>query len=241
MPESSDKEAAIPRCLKRKPKHPKTAAYVATLVPPQPKSRQSFVINHEPRHYGRFVEDAPIYSPENVKKARKAKEKLDAYQTAMKRVRAVVREYPLAPAVPIEFEDVEPHVRHIIRRGRAAPAPAPSRISRWNCRPEGHRNGNLGKAYPKPGLRDVTQCETQRASLMEAQEGVCPCGSAITDEKPSLDHVVPRSLGGADRLGNLLVMHGICNGRKSNDIPTGCELIWLLAVNARLGVEPVRW
>jgi len=91
------------------------------------------------------------------------------------------------------------------------------------------------------GYRNLEACVSQRFLLYAAQDGLCPCGDPIENEKPSLDHVVPRSLGGQDRIGNLLVMHGICNGRKSNDIPTGCELVWLLAVNAKLGVEPMRW
>lgn len=57
----------------------------------------------------------------------------------------------------------------------------------------------------------------------------------------SLDHVIPRDLGGRDAWGNYLLAHGECNGAKSNDAPTGCEMVWLLAVNARLGVEPTRW
>lgn len=57
----------------------------------------------------------------------------------------------------------------------------------------------------------------------------------------TVDHVVPRSRGGALGLGNVVLAHRPCNGRKANRMPTGCELTFLLAVNARLGVRPDRW
>jgi hypothetical protein len=53
-------------------------------------------------------------------------------------------------------------------------------------------------------------------------------------DRPSFDHVVPRSLGGG-HLANRLVAHRQCNSDKSNRQPNGCELIWLAAVNAHLG------
>lgn len=47
------------------------------------------------------------------------------------------------------------------------------------------------------------------------------------------DHVIPRSKGGKT-LRNVVPAHQPCNARKSNRDPTGCELIVLAAVNARL-------
>lgn len=75
--------------------------------------------------------------------------------------------------------------------------------------------------------------------LWRAQGGLCAgCGGALSRYDRSLDHVVPRSRSGADALGNVVLMHGRCNSRKGARMPTGCELVWLMAVNARLGVGP---
>lgn len=85
----------------------------------------------------------------------------------------------------------------------------------------------------------------------EAQDGICAiCGRLMPHprkfeqrnlKRPTREHVIPRSLGGLDELGNIVASCWGCNSRKSDSPPTGCTLIFLLAVNARLGVEPVRW
>lgn len=89
------------------------------------------------------------------------------------------------------------------------------------------------------------------AAAYVAQDGICAiCGYkmlalgdhlGLRNRRPSCEHVIPRSMGGSDHLGNIVASHWICNSLKSDRKPTGCELIWLLAVNARLDVEPVRW
>lgn len=56
--------------------------------------------------------------------------------------------------------------------------------------------------------------------------------------RPSLDHVIPQDLGGTN-FRNIVAAHNRCNAEKSNDIPTGCEVIWLLVVNARIGQLPI--
>lgn len=66
-------------------------------------------------------------------------------------------------------------------------------------------------------------------------------GDARYRDLPSADHVIPQSKGGRRGLGNLIAMHKLCNETKGDDMPTGCEMIWLLAVNTRLGVRPQRW
>lgn len=81
--------------------------------------------------------------------------------------------------------------------------------------------------------------------IAEIQGGACLlCGTRLDletafpphdDRRPSLDHVLPRSLGGVN-VGNRLAAHRKCNSDKSNRRPTGCELVWLAAVNARLAV-----
>ena len=56
--------------------------------------------------------------------------------------------------------------------------------------------------------------------LLRKQSNVCGiCGSIFTSiSPPTLDHVVPRSLNGIDRLENLQAVHNICNMRKGNKI-----------------------
>jgi 5-methylcytosine-specific restriction endonuclease McrA len=55
------------------------------------------------------------------------------------------------------------------------------------------------------------------------------------DAAPSFDHVVPKTRGGGN-VGNRLAAHRRCNTEKSNDLPNGCEILWLAVVNAKLGV-----
>jgi hypothetical protein len=40
---------------------------------------------------------------------------------------------------------------------------------------------------------------------------------------------------------NYVCAHAKCNSEKGNRHPTGCELIWLQAVNARRGYDPLGW
>jgi 5-methylcytosine-specific restriction endonuclease McrA len=91
------------------------------------------------------------------------------------------------------------------------------------------------------------QRDEMRAAY-RVQGGICAiCGGRMPPlddyhgNPPSREHVIPKSWGGRDCLGNIVAAHHRCNMRKANRRPTGCELIWLQAVNARLGVEPVRW
>ena len=90
-----------------------------------------------------------------------------------------------------------------------------------------------------------------RAVILRHQNGLCaicgqrilvgPKGAAPNPDVASLDHVIPWSFGGKDEPGNFVVTHFICNQVKADTFPTGCTLIWLMAVNARLGWSPVRW
>lgn len=90
--------------------------------------------------------------------------------------------------------------------------------------------------------RDMETVHSHRTLLYGAQDGFCAiCGYELPTRLRdcSIDHVIPLALGGKDAIGNLVVAHGDCNGDKSNDVPTGCEMIWLMAVNAKLGAQPV--
>lgn len=86
--------------------------------------------------------------------------------------------------------------------------------------------------------------------LIKAQGRCCAiCGRMFSPNlhetelhwQPSIDHVIPLGMGGPDRLGNFLAAHRFCNGQKGDRKPTGCEVIWLLAMNCKLGVEPMKW
>lgn len=87
-------------------------------------------------------------------------------------------------------------------------------------------------------------------TLAQAQGFKCPyCGGELdlsirTRRDPrfvTVDHVLAKSRGGADALGNTVAMHTLCNTMKADRLPTGCVLVWLLAVNNRIGVQPARW
>jgi 5-methylcytosine-specific restriction endonuclease McrA len=114
--------------------------------------------------------------------------------------------------------------------------------SLWSCRMMG-RFKREHKGAEKL-VRTIEMTMRQRFMLYVVQGGLCAlCGEKM-DGRPfqfSLDHVIPRSVGGKDGFGNLVLCHGECNGRKTNDAPTGCEMVWLLAVNACLGVQPQRF
>ena len=80
--------------------------------------------------------------------------------------------------------------------------------------------------------------------LYVAQEAICACcGQRMAPtsrwgevkNRPTLDHVKARAAGGKKGKGNLILMHRLCNTAKDSRPPTGCELIWLQAVNALLG------
>lgn len=88
----------------------------------------------------------------------------------------------------------------------------------------------------------LTELNLLRRVLLRAQRYICPiCGMVARWRNSNIDHVIPKSAGGPNRLGNYLATHTRCNTLKANRPPTGCELIWLLAINGRLGVEPMRW
>ena len=97
----------------------------------------------------------------------------------------------------------------------------------------------------KPAFRVLA-----RAALFMVQGGLCPlCGQALRASPMSLmgtfEHVWPRKRKlKLDTVGNLLLTHQKCNAAKADRDPYGCEIIWLYAVNRRLGLpgsETRRW
>ena len=105
------------------------------------------------------------------------------------------------------------------------------------------RRRNRSKGTPKlRKLRLLT-------SLIEAQDHTCiGCGEHLTmtnpntgkdyfenhPKRPTFDHVEPKSKTKKHK-GNLLAAHRLCNSKKADRDPTGCELIWLDVVNVRTG------
>lgn len=90
----------------------------------------------------------------------------------------------------------------------------------------------LDVGYSRRNLFDL-----QRA-LEVAQRGRCGiCGELLGSRRDiNNDHVWPRSRGGFNGPGNLVAAHHSCNTRKGNRLPTGCEVIVLVATCARLSI-----
>jgi len=61
----------------------------------------------------------------------------------------------------------------------------------------------------------------KRLKVYEKGGGVCwLCHRPLTLEEMSLDHVIPRSLGGGFRIANLMPAHKVCNAKRGNKAPT---------------------
>lgn len=79
-----------------------------------------------------------------------------------------------------------------------------------------------------------------RAILSDVQGDYCAiCGRPIGRWTRNIDHVWPIGDGGFNGPGNMVMAHEWCNFHKADSLPTGCEIIWLAAVCARLDV-PLR-
>lgn len=119
--------------------------------------------------------------------------------------------------------------------------------SLWNCREASRHYWQDGMDPPRTnGTRGLTMEEAaiMRAFLIDAQDGLCGlCGRPISmadiaspTHHPSFDHVIPRSAGGGET-DNLIIAHNQCNSNKANDLPTGCELVWLFVIIAKTPVH----
>jgi 5-methylcytosine-specific restriction endonuclease McrA len=220
--------------LNRKPRSRKTRAYLETL----PKRRKPVIVS--PEDYPQAQPAVIRFTPEPVK-ARPVKP--DAAPVVRKdrmRPRAIKR----AAEQPTIREPGWEIWRNIASpRPKPPPAPQGKAAGRWHCRPSGRHLRPWASGAGKLD-RSLELTMRQRLFLYAAQDGLCAlCGEAMEGAAFgfSLDHVIPRSLEGFDGFGNLVLCHGECNGRKTNDVPTGCEMVWLLAVNSRLGFKPVEF
>lgn len=60
----------------------------------------------------------------------------------------------------------------------------------------------------------------------------------LNPRRATIEHVLPRRLGGRD-FGNVVAAHSCCNDKKGGRAPTGCELIALAWVNAKVQTRQV--
>ena len=73
-----------------------------------------------------------------------------------------------------------------------------------------------------------------KAAIRRMQNNRCPlCGGIFGSGPVTFEHVLPRARGGGNR-GNLVVTHDRCNKIRADAMPSGCLLLWLDVVNARL-------
>jgi 5-methylcytosine-specific restriction endonuclease McrA len=117
----------------------------------------------------------------------------------------------------------------------------PSAFRRINCR-IGPRNRHYPRRADQRVKRSAEELYHTRERLFAAQRGLCAICAHPLDpviHRATTDHVIPLALGGKDGLGNFVATHNKCNNWKANDVPTGCEMVWLLLVNARVGASPV--
>lgn len=91
-----------------------------------------------------------------------------------------------------------------------------------------------------PPMDHLQRTASPRMLLNIAQDQLCGiCGKHlyVGSRQPVTDeHVIPRSRGGRVVDGNKVLAHNRCNNLKGDRWPTGCEVIFLAAVNARLHV-----
>jgi 5-methylcytosine-specific restriction endonuclease McrA len=94
--------------------------------------------------------------------------------------------------------------------------------------------GKTPEFRPKAG-----QCSSKlrKAKMLARLQGGCCylCWNSFEAMRltPTIEHVVPKSRGGANR-GNLLAACEPCNVKKGSRAPHPCELILLAAINRRM-------
>lgn len=88
--------------------------------------------------------------------------------------------------------------------------------------------------------------DRKRAILIAAQDGLCAhCKAPMRIGEiaphplaPTLDHIVPRSLGGNSSLRNMLAKHYYCNHSRGNAPSTMQDWAWLTRVQAWIADHP---
>lgn len=94
----------------------------------------------------------------------------------------------------------------------------------------------LASEIEAAGYTDYWFASRLRKELCAAQSNLCAiCGDPMEPTATTIDHVWPRGKRGYCGPGNFVGAHKWCNHAKGNSYPHGCEIIWLVVVNARLG------
>lgn len=85
----------------------------------------------------------------------------------------------------------------------------------------------MGQIFKSPKSRDrnkphwgADQTRAMREAIIKRDGPNCwLCGLAFAPkERPSLDHVTPKSMGGSHRLANLKLAHYSCNTQRGNSV-----------------------
>jgi len=98
----------------------------------------------------------------------------------------------------------------LIDLGQVHPSGRRKRADATLC--SSHSRPHLGRFIPILIERDGTDCSLCSETV--------DLDIAFPDPlSPSVDHVIPRSKGGADDVGNYALAHLICNVRKNNRLP----------------------
>lgn len=230
-------EDALDTCVRRmartlasKPRNPKLRAYLISLNERERKTAAQ--IEAELRAQARAAE---IVAEEKERRAIEGKERFDVGKAAARKVieRAAARQ------VRRSITDM-PEIRRV-RKQRISPlAPKTERRHQTkHCRRASRFQRNISTGQERPA-RVMEKMRALRIELHRAQGGICGiCGHELDHrpERGSLDHVIPHSMLSRED-GNYVLTHGDCNGDKTNDVPTGCELVFLLFVNCKLGLQP---
>lgn len=205
---AEEREARMAAFLARKPRNPRTRKYLEDMKSARDKPRPTFVILHEPRFYGRFVE--PIALP--VKAASKRGLKRD--RGVKDYVQVLANLPPLPPAGPLGPNDW-------ISLGSGVRIRSTRTIRRSGSGTDPH-------------LWVILDIQGGVCALCgeEIDRGI-PRSSSAHPDMATIEHVVPRAHGGREYK-NKLVTHSRCNHAKGNAMPSSRELAWLAIVNARL-------
>ncbi|MDE0090062.1 MAG: HNH endonuclease signature motif containing protein [Thaumarchaeota archaeon] len=80
----------------------------------------------------------------------------------------------------------------------------------------------------------IPDYRTHKQQLYGKQEGFCLCGEHFMFRNFTIDHIVPVSRGGTDRIDNLQLLCGACNSKKGDR-----DQAWLLAKLKEDGIAPL--
>jgi 5-methylcytosine-specific restriction endonuclease McrA len=210
-------EQALNACIKRmaktltsKPRRKKTRQYVNNIRGREAKTREQ---------------------AEKELRALASRERFESGRAAAKVVIALAEAGVARPPIARRKQRVSPITLHNAVK-------AAHHHALKHCRqPSRFKHGIVGG---KHDARPMEKLRALRYTLHAAQDGICGiCGKPLDANpvKSSLDHVIPRSRVPREK-GNYVLTHGGCNGDKANDIPTGCEMVFLLMVNCKLGIYP---